>query len=77
MEMSQAGMWFAIGAAVILLLVDIWAINSVFRSEKSSGTKMIWAIVILALPMAGLVIWGIKGPRGIVKGPTSAEHSKG
>ena len=46
MEVSQAGMWFAIGAAVILLLVDLWAINSVFRSDKSSGTKTMWAIVI-------------------------------
>ncbi|HEX8592010.1 MAG TPA: PLD nuclease N-terminal domain-containing protein [Pseudomonas sp.] len=75
--MSQAGMWFAIGAVVILLLVDLWAINSVWRSEKSSGTKMMWAIVILALPVVGLAIWGVQGPRGVVKAPTSPEHSKG
>jgi hypothetical protein len=31
-EISQAGMWFAIGAVVIVLLLDIWAINSVWRS---------------------------------------------
>jgi len=77
MEVSQAGMWFAIGAAVILLLVDLWAINSVFRSDKSSGTKTMWAIVILLLPVVGLAIWGLEGPRGVVTGPTSPEHSKG
>lgn len=76
-EMTQAGMWFAVGAVVILLAVDIWAINSVWHSDKDSGTRMMWAIVILALPVVGLVIWGVGGPRGIVKGPTSPEHSKG
>jgi hypothetical protein len=76
-EITQAGMWFAVGAVVILLAVDIWAINSVWHSDKDSGTRMMWAIVILALPVVGLVIWGVGGPRGIVKGPTSPEHSKG
>ncbi|WP_426143246.1 PLD nuclease N-terminal domain-containing protein [Pseudomonas sp. DWP3-1-2] len=76
-EISQAGMWFAIGAVVIVMLLDIWAINSVWRSEKSGGTKMMWVVLILALPLIGLVVWGISGPRGIVKGPSSPEHSKG
>jgi hypothetical protein len=68
---------FSIGVAVIILLVDLWAIASVWRSTKASGTKLGWTVLILVLPLVGLAIWGIAGPRGIVEPPTSREHSKG
>jgi hypothetical protein len=68
---------FSIGVVVIVLLVDLWAIASVWRSTKASGTKLGWTILILVLPLVGLAIWGIAGPRGIVEPPTSREHSKG
>ncbi|UZE27197.1 PLD nuclease N-terminal domain-containing protein [Pseudomonas asplenii] len=66
-----------IGALVILLLLDLWAINSVCRSDKPSGRKALWTAVIFLLPLVGLVLWGVIGPRGVTKGPTSPEHSKG
>ena len=68
---------FSIALAVIILLVDVWAIASVWRSTKSSGTKIGWAVLIFIFPVIGVAIWGIAGPRGIVEGPTSKEHSKG
>lgn len=69
--------WIAVGAS--LLLIDLWAIVSVFRSSKTDAVKAAWALLILALPLVGLGIWGIAGPRGIKRGtgPTSDEHSKG
>lgn len=73
MEMSL----FAIGVFLIVLLLDVWAIVSVYRSTKSSSTKLGWAILIVVLPFVGLVIWGISGPRGVAIPPTSSEHSKG
>ncbi len=73
MEMSL----FSIGAVLIVLLLDVWAIVSVYRSTKPGGTKLSWAILILALPLVGLVIWGVTGPRGVANPPTSSEHSKG
>jgi len=66
-----------IGVAILLLLVDLWALASIWRTTKSSGTKLGWAILILALPVIGLAIWGIAGPRGVAEPPTSKEHSKG
>ena len=69
--------FFWIGIAVVVLLVDLWAIASVWRTTKSLGTKAGWAVLILALPVIGLGIWGIAGPRGIAEPPTSKEHSKG
>ncbi|MFJ5300908.1 PLD nuclease N-terminal domain-containing protein [Pseudomonas sp. NPDC088368] len=66
-----------IGVAILLLLVDMWALASIWRTTKSSGTKFGWAVLILALPVIGLAIWGIAGPRGVAEPPTSKEHSKG
>jgi hypothetical protein len=33
--------------------------------------------LIFILPLVGLVIWGIAGPRGVAIPPTSDSHSKG
>ena len=75
--MSELARYFWIAVAVLLLLVDLWAIVSVFRSDKSVGTKAGWALLLIVLPVLGLVIWGAAGPRGVKEGPSSPEHSKG
>lgn len=66
-----------LAAVVIILALDVWAIVSVMRSTKTSATKLGWAAVILVMPLVGLAIWGIAGPRGVAIAPTSSEHSKG
>jgi len=63
--------------AVILVLLDLWIINSVWRSSKTSRTKLGWTALVILLPFVGAVIWSVAGPRGITKGPSSPEHSKG
>ena len=68
---------FIIAVGIIILLVDLFAINSVWRTTKPSGTKVGWAVLILVFPLIGLAIWGIAGPRGVAVAPTSKEHSKG
>ncbi|WP_422422183.1 PLD nuclease N-terminal domain-containing protein [Pseudomonas sp. GZD-222] len=77
--MSDLATYFWIAVTAILLLVDLWAIISVFRSDKSDTSKALWALLIVVFPLVGLAIWGIAGPRGIKPGtgPTSEEHSKG
>ena len=75
--MSEATIYFAIAVAVIILLVDLLAIVSVFRSDKTVGIKAAWAFGLIILPVLGLIIWGVAGPRGIKEGPSSPEHSKG
>lgn len=77
--MNDLAMYSWIAIAAILLLVDLWAIVSVSRSDKSGATKALWALLIVVFPLVGLAIWGIAGPRGIKRGtgPTSDEHSKG
>lgn len=75
--MSEATTCFAIAVAVIILLLDLWAMISVFRSDKTVGIKAAWAIGLIIFPVLGLIVWGVAGPRGIKEGPTSPEHSKG
>jgi hypothetical protein len=62
--------------SLIILFLDIWAVVSVWRSDRADGAKAGWTLLILILPLVGLVIWGIAGPRGL-RGATSPEHSKG
>lgn len=48
---------------LIILVLDIWAIISVLRSDSTTGKKALWILLIVILPVLGLIIWGIMGPR--------------
>ena len=52
---------------LIILALDIWAIINVFRSGAGTGAKVLWILLILLLPVLGLIIWAIAGPRGNVR----------
>jgi hypothetical protein len=49
---------------LLILAADIWAILNVFQSGASNGTKVVWTLVILVLPLLGLALWFFLGPRG-------------
>jgi hypothetical protein len=49
---------------LLILAADIWAIINIFQSGASTGAKVLWILVILILPLLGLIIWLIAGPRG-------------
>lgn len=49
---------------LLILILDIWAIISIVRSDSTSGKKVLWVLLIVILPVLGLIIWGIMGPRG-------------
>lgn len=48
----------------ILLVLDIWAIVSIISSGSSTGSKVLWTLLVLILPLVGFIIWLIAGPRG-------------
>ena len=52
---------------LIILALDIWAIINVIKSGAGTGAKVLWVLLILFLPVLGLVIWAIAGPRGTVR----------
>ncbi len=48
---------------LLLLTAIVWAIVNVAQSQASSGAKALWIVLLLVLPVIGLVIWLIAGPR--------------
>lgn len=74
--MGDPSLLFWLGAFVVIAFVDLVAIMNLWRSDKSTNTRLIWALVIVLLPVIGLVVWGYAGPRGMPKPPTSPEQSK-
>ncbi|EIK52353.1 hypothetical protein YO5_06111 [Stutzerimonas stutzeri TS44] len=49
---------------LIILALDIWAIINVVRSGASGGKKVLWVLLIVILPVLGLLLWALLGPRG-------------
>jgi hypothetical protein len=54
--------FYGIGGIIILIL-DVWAIVNVINSGRDTGTKVLWALLILFLPLIGLIAWLLAGPR--------------
>ncbi|NWC83588.1 PLDc_N domain-containing protein [Pseudomonas putida] len=52
---------------LVILALDIWAILNVIKSGREVGVKVLWILLIALLPVIGLVIWAIAGPRGNVR----------
>jgi phage-related minor tail protein len=48
---------------LLVLIADVWAIVNVMGSGASTGSKVIWTVLILVLPVLGLIIWFFAGPR--------------
>lgn len=48
---------------LIILIADIYALYNVLTSSASTGIKLVWAVVIIALPVLGLIAWLIFGPK--------------
>jgi len=48
---------------LLILVADVWAILNVFQSSESTGTKALWIVLVLVLPVLGFVIWYFAGPK--------------
>jgi hypothetical protein len=48
---------------LIILAADVWAIVNIIQSGASTGAKVGWILLVLILPVLGLIIWLIAGPK--------------
>ena len=48
---------------LLILAGDVWAIINVLQSSASNGKKLVWILVVLLLPLLGLILWFLLGPR--------------
>lgn len=58
MNMGYGGLF-----GVLVLVGDIWAIINIFQSSASNGKKLIWTVAVVLLPLLGLILWFLLGPR--------------
>ena len=48
---------------ILVLIADVWAILQIFQSNASTGSKALWIVLVLLLPLLGVIIWYFAGPR--------------
>jgi hypothetical protein len=48
---------------LLILIGDIWAIINIFQSSVSNEKKLLWILVVVLLPLLGLILWFLLGPR--------------
>ena len=49
---------------LVILVLDIWAIVKIIGSPAGTGAKVLWILLIIILPVVGLIIWWLFGPKG-------------
>lgn len=47
---------------LLVLLLAIWALVGILQSSASPVEKLIWVIVVLAMPLVGFILWYFIGP---------------
>ena len=52
---------YSLFGAVVLIL-DIIAIVSILKSSADSGTKLLWIVLVILLPVIGMVLYFLMGP---------------
>ena len=48
---------------LIVLVLDVWAIISIVQSRVGTGAKVLWVVLVLLLPVFGLLVWFLFGPK--------------
>jgi hypothetical protein len=46
-----------------IFAADVWAILNIIGSDATTGSKVMWSLLIIILPVLGLIIWYFAGPR--------------
>ncbi len=47
----------------LILVGDIWAIINILGSREDNVKKLVWILLVVLLPVLGLVIWFLAGPK--------------
>jgi hypothetical protein len=50
--------------SLILLVLNVYAIVKTIQSDAGTGSKVLWVVLILLLPLLGLILWVLFGPKG-------------
>jgi len=56
--MYRGGLW-----GLIVLIADVWALINIVQSGADTGTKVLWVVLVIFLPVLGFVLWYFIGPK--------------
>ena len=48
---------------LVILALDIYAIVQIIGSGADTGAKVGWTLLVVLLPVIGLIVWAMAGPR--------------
>jgi phospholipase D-like protein len=48
---------------LLILAIDVWAIVTIIQSGTPTAQKVLWIVLILLLPVVGVILWFLLGPR--------------
>jgi Phospholipase_D-nuclease N-terminal len=46
----------------LILVLDVIALVSLLKSSADSGSKILWALLIILLPVLGMLLYFLMGP---------------
>ena len=49
--------------AIILVLLELWAIRGVMKSGARSSSRLMWIAIIIFAPLLGMLAWLIAKPK--------------
>ena len=50
-------------AGIIFAIALVWALINIMTSDEQTGTKFVWFLIILFVPVIGFIVWFFAGPR--------------
>ncbi|MDX1588190.1 MAG: PLDc N-terminal domain-containing protein [Oleiphilaceae bacterium] len=49
---------------LILLILVVYTVVKTMQSSVETGTKVLWVVVLLLVPIVGVILWWLVGPKG-------------
>ena len=47
---------------LVVTVLDVIAIVSILKSSADSGTKLLWCVLVILLPVLGMILYFAMGP---------------
>ncbi|MEQ4340436.1 PLDc N-terminal domain-containing protein [Pseudomonas syringae] len=62
---SENHLWLFTTLTALIVISDIWAVLRIRKSKTQSSNKLMWIIVVVAVPIVGVLALLIAGPRHV------------
>lgn len=53
---------------LVVFVLDVWVIGSILGSSARARAKLLWTMLVIALPLAGAALWLMRERKAISGG---------